>query len=103
MNAAGQNPLTAILELSRRMLLQAEAGEWEQVMPLEEERRRLIEQAFPLSEELAKSPSTAGILKQIIDCDNRVMELGVQAQGEARGMLTKLQKGRRATQAYQKF
>jgi hypothetical protein len=103
MNAAEQNPLTAVLELSRRMLQQAEAGDWEDVIRQEAERGRLIEQTFPLSQELAGLPSTAEILEQIIACDNQVMELGVQAQGEARGMLSKLQKGRRATQAYQKF
>jgi hypothetical protein len=85
------------------MSQQAEAGEWEDVVRQEAERRLLIEQAFPLSEELARLPSTAGILEQIIACDNKVMELGVQAQGEAKGMLSNLQKGKRATTAYQKI
>jgi replicative DNA helicase len=103
MNPPQQNPLTTILELSRRMLQQAEAGEWEDVVRQEAQRRQLIEQAFPLSAELAAAPATAKTLEQIIHCDNRVMELGSRAQGEAKGMLSKLQKGRRATNAYQKM
>ncbi len=102
MGGTDQNPLSVILELSRRMLQQAQAGEWEDVVRDEEDRRRLIEQTFPLSAALATAPSTAGILRRIIECDNRVMELGAKAQDETKGMLTRLQKGRRATAAYQK-
>ena len=102
MSGTGQNPLSVILELSHRMLQQAQAGEWDDVLRDEEERRGVIEQAFPLSQALATAPSTAELLKRIIECDNRVMELGAKAQDEAKGMLTRLQKGRRATAAYQK-
>ncbi len=94
--------LSQILELSQRMLLSAKGGDWEDVVRLEEERHHLIEQIFPLNPKAADADSDAAALREILAMDSQVAKLGVEAKEEARGILAKLQKGRRAAHAYQK-
>lgn len=84
------------------MLQSAKGGDWEDVARLEEERHHLIEQIFPLSPGAADADSCAAALRDILALDDKVAELGIKAREEARGALSKLQKGRRAAHAYQK-
>jgi len=94
--------LPRILDLSRQMLRRSEAGEWEEAGNLEQQRRGLIQDCFPLTEEVAADPSTATVLEQIIDIDSKIMELGTKARQDVGAVLGKLQKGRQATNAYRK-
>lgn len=93
-----QQLLNEALIVSQQMTAAAEAGEWQQVITLETERSGLLNQAFA-----AASPAneqTARQIHAILDCDKRLMSLGVTARDEAAVEISQMQRGQKVKQAY---
>lgn len=81
------------------MTAAAEAGEWANVIALEAKRSGLLTSAFD-----AASPAdetTARQIHAILDCDKRLMGMGVTARDAAAAEIARMQRSNKIKQAYQ--
>jgi hypothetical protein len=86
-------------ELSDRLAVAAEAGDWEAATRLEAERRPLIDDAFAAGPP-SDAEEAAALIQRILSADRRVASLASHARDEAAAELAALQKGRRMNKAY---
>lgn len=95
-----REPFDTFVQATREMLAQAQRGEWEAVMGLQAERQQRLEAYFstPVPAELAENVA-AGI-REMLELDRRVMELGRKGMDELARNMNGLRTGRRAQQAY---
>ncbi len=100
--SAATNPLQQILQLSQQMLKLAEDDKWEEIVDLDEQRHRLISATFPLNAEQLDISSAVTLIKHIMELDERVTALGTDAKQNMATVLSDIQKGRQATNAYHK-
>ncbi|GEM_PF-1762516 len=92
--------LREALELTRRMLEPARAGEWERVRWLESRRQHILKSWFSHGE--LPSPETVQtVLRQILDVDREVYALVVGARDHSARMMRQAIRGRAAARAYQ--
>lgn len=99
-DAPERESFDAFVQTTREMLALAQQGEWETVTRLQAERQQRLEAYFeipvppPLADEVA-----AGI-REMLELDRRVMDLGRQGMDELTRKMGDLRVGRRAQQAY---
>ncbi len=93
--------LEKIVELSGSMLKYARAGEWEQVLQMEPQKRELIEQTFPLDDTNGDIASIIKQIQKISSLDQETMQLAAKSSKEFSGLLSKMNTGRQAVAAYQ--
>jgi len=86
-------------ELSDRLAVAADGGEWEAAARLEAERRPLIDDAFAAGPP-ADAEEAAALIQRILAADQRVAALASRARDEAAAELAALQKGKRMNKAY---
>lgn len=98
-NPAAIDPLRRAAELSDRLVVAADGGDWDTAVRLEAERRPLIDAAFGEGAP-ADADQAAALIQRILAADQRVAELASQARDEAAAELAALQKGRRMNKAY---
>ena len=90
--------LDRALDLTHQMLQGSEAGEWQQVIAQEQDRRQLLEQAFSTREPL--SELLAAKVRQILELDKRLLEASTCEREELGGALSRYNRGSRASHAY---
>ena len=86
------------LDMSRRMVDLGDAGDWQGVIALEPERRRLLEQAFathvPVDELVAER------VQAILDLDKHLMAQSIEARDKVADEISQASRGRKAASAY---
>ena len=90
--------LDEALAISRRMAELGDLGEWEAVVALEPQRRRILEQAFA-----THAPADEFVtdrVRAILDLDKRLMAQSLEAREQVEREIAQHGRGRRATQAY---
>jgi len=90
--------LDQALELTHRMLENAAADEWQQVIGQEIERRRLLEQAFSTREPLDEF--LAARVRRLLELDKHLLEASTRLRDEIGGEIAQLNRGNRASNAY---
>lgn len=95
-----ESNLEKITELSSSMLELANAGEWEQVQELEQQKRELIEQTFPLDDAAKDAAAVIGYIQKIAELDKETVQLAASGRKELSGLLGKITAGRQAVTAY---
>jgi len=90
--------LDQALDMSHRMVELGDAGDWDEVVELEPQRRAILEQAFatraPVDEILANR------VRQILQLDKGLMEKSLQIRDEVAVELGHASKGRKVVNAY---
>lgn len=91
-----------VLRLSQRMLNTAEAGEWEVLGQLEQERSQSLDSLFLHPDMPMALPTIAATLQQIMELDRRCLELGKQARDAMAAALNRQAQGQgvRALRSY---
>ena len=97
-----ERELEQLVKQSRRMHELAVDGEWEQVVALESERQNQMDKFFSSQVTYDDPKLAARYIQEIIDLDKKIIAMGVDAQKILGNALGDLQRGRQATQAYQK-
>ncbi len=103
MNAMPPHPdrvrlLGQALDLTHQMLKDGEAGEWQQVIEQEQQRRQLLEQAFSTREPL--NEVLAATVRRILELDKVLLEASGRERDEVGGELSRYNRGSRASDAY---
>lgn len=86
------------LALTREMAALGDAGDWEQVIALEIERRGLLEAAFTTRAQVDED--LAAKVRQLLAIDQELLKGAREAQGRLADALTHANRGRAATTAY---
>ncbi|MCB1723070.1 MAG: flagellar protein FliT [Chromatiaceae bacterium] len=86
------------LEMSRRMAQHGDAGEWDDVIALEPERRQLLEQAF--ATHAPADELVADRVRAILDLDRRLMARSTEARDRIAAEIGRTAKARKASDAY---
>lgn len=93
--------LNKILELTTSMLDAARKGDWEQVQSIEQQRKKIFEQTFPLDpDSLSDAAIVARQVQKISDMDKETMTLVTAGSKELSGLINKISAGRHAVNAY---
>lgn len=90
--------LDQALDMTHRMLQDGEAGEWQQVIEQEQQRRQLLEQAFSTREPL--NEVLAATVRRILELDKVLLEASSRERDEVGGELSRYNRGSRASDAY---
>lgn len=89
-----------IVALTREMLARAQSGDWETTLGLEQQRQRMLTLFFAAPVPPGDAPGVAAGIREILDIDRELMELGKQGMDELAAKLEELSSGRRAVKAY---
>lgn len=92
--------LQGIVAMTRTMLAKAQAGEWAQVMRMELERQERVQAFFAIEVPEEENERVAQAIREILEMDRRMIDLGHQGQDALSRKINDLQAGRRAKQAY---
>lgn len=100
LRAARDAEFAEALAMSRRMLSEAQAGRWVEVIGLQVERQQQLENFFaaPVPRESAERIATG--IREMLELDREVMALGRKGMDALSGAMNGLRAGRRAQQAY---
>jgi hypothetical protein len=100
MNTPRFQALRDIIEITQQMLIMARENQWQQVVEMEAERRRLVEVCFqrPTSEQDA--PDVAAAIGEILRINEEVAELGQQWRGRLGTEIQTHKVGRAASATY---
>ncbi len=93
-------PFSELVAMSERMLREARAGRWDEVVALQNERQHRFESFFAVPVSKSDAEQIATGIRQILEFDRQVMDLGRQSMDELAGAMNDLRAGRRAQQAY---
>lgn len=86
--------------MSRAMLNRAQRGEWEEVMRMQGERQERLEAYFAALVPAQLADQVAAGIREILDLDRRIMELGRRGMDALAGEMNGLRAGRQAQKAY---
>ncbi len=93
--------LNKIIELSGSMLEAASDGDWEQVQALEQQRKKIFDQTFPLdTDSLEDVAAATKLVQKIYDLDKEIMALASNSHKELSEIVAKITTGRQAVSAY---
>jgi hypothetical protein len=99
MSVASRHELVDLaLAVTRQMAALGDAGDWEQVVALEIERRGLLEAAFTTRAQVDED--LAAKVRQLLAIDQELLASARQAQGQLADALTHSNRGRAAATAY---
>ncbi len=93
--------LNKITELSTSMLESARSKEWEQLEQLEQQKRELVKQTFPLGVVTKDTAAIIGYIQKITGLDKETMELVAKGRKEVAELVDNITTGRQAVTAYQ--
>lgn len=88
--------------LTEKMRGLAEEGEWEEIPPIELERRALLETFFNTPVTPEEAPEVAARIQALLAQDKIMMGMGSKASASLLGKLSTFATGRKAQQAYAK-
>ena len=89
-----------IEQLTEKMKVLAEQGEWEELPAVELERRALLETFFNTPVIPEDAPEVAERIKTLLAQDKEMMGMGTEASAQLLGKLNTFATGRKAQQAY---
>lgn len=89
-----------LIRHSRVMLKHAEAGEWETVADEEGRRRRLFNEFFSTSSNVASVPNIDVAIRELLRVNEMLEILSVAARDEAKSAINSIKTGRIAINAY---
>ena len=92
--------IAALIEHSHAMLKHAEAGEWETVAEDEAIRRELIDAYFSKPSNLASEPDISGAIRELLQINDRLERLTMDARDSVRTEVQTISNGRKAVNAY---
>ena len=98
--APEREPFDAFVQTTRDMLALAQQGEWETVTRLQAERQQRLEAYFQTPVPPALADEVAAGIREMLELDRRVMDLGRQGMDELARKMGGLRIGRRAQRAY---
>jgi hypothetical protein len=84
------------------MLKDAEAGEWDKVISIETQRSKLLEKLFSGSHEDNNITEMDNKIRKIIDINNKLEEIAMNARESASNDVASICKGRNALDQYSK-
>ncbi len=94
--------LEQLLAQTQHMHDLATDGEWEKVSALEHKRKNLMNTCFSSEATFDDPQIAAHYVQEIIGLNKKVITMGVEARESLGNALGDFQRGRQATQAYQK-
>lgn len=100
MSPSRRQQLERLLELSSRMLDNAQSSDWAAVMTMEMERQQALTNFFAVTPTSVESASIAAALGQMQALNAEVLALGARTQQQVAAELCGLEAGRKVTQAY---
>jgi hypothetical protein len=86
--------------LTHKMLVQAQAGQWEALTQTEQERQTVVDEFFARPPAARDAELVVGVLQEMLDSDRQVVELGVAGRTAIADNIRKLRLGRRVERAY---
>ncbi|MGA7800087.1 MAG: flagellar protein FliT [Gammaproteobacteria bacterium] len=89
-----------LLELTRAMWADAQAGEWATVIEREAERRAVMEDYVSGGPADAASPSVVAAMREVLELDNQTMDLLEQCRSEVGRQIRELASRRKVRAAY---
>jgi len=101
-SVGNERKLEQILTQTRRMHALAIDGEWEKVAALEHERKNLMNTCFSSETPFDDPQIAAHYIQEIIELNKKAATMGLEARESLGNALGDFQRGRQATQAYQK-
>jgi Flagellar protein FliT len=100
MDAMRRQQFAEIISLSRDMLETAGRLEWDKVAELEERRKQLVMDCFREPVPKQDAAEVAAVIKEILNLDQQVTELGKQCQTALGSEIHSHKRGHAATSAY---
>ncbi|MCF6353668.1 MAG: flagellar protein FliT [Candidatus Polarisedimenticolaceae bacterium] len=101
-SAGNKCRLEQLLAQTQHMHDLAIDGEWEKVAALEHERKNLMNTCFSSEAEFDDPQIAAHYVQEIIGLNKKVITMGAEVRESLGNALGDFQRGRQATQAYQK-
>ena len=98
--ACRHRQLDEIIRLSREMLVAAGELKWDKVADLEARRKHLVMEYFREPVPKQDAVDVAAAIKEVLDLDLRVAELGMQCQTALGSEIQTHNRGHEATSAY---
>ena len=92
--------LTAILEHTRLMLDACKQEQWESLVSMEDDRRKMLEAFFVPKPEQQESEAVASAIRQIQELDEELIKRCTEARQTCLKKLTNIDAGKRASAAY---
>lgn len=92
--------LKEILDITHEMLGSAREGEWTTVIEQEAQRQKVMHEFFSKKVSVREAEIVAAGIRQILDIDKQVMELGKNRMLHLSGQVTGVRKGQKAQKAY---
>ena len=92
-----------ITGLTSNMLMHAQAGEWEQVIQMETDRQKLIQQFFNQNSVESFASEIATGISHVMATDREIMQLGKNGLRQMSNHLQDISTGKQATDAYKCF
>jgi hypothetical protein len=89
-----------LLSITRQMLAMASAGDWDCVLPLEEERRARIARFFATTVSPQEADSVREGILEILESDKRLLELSQQQRGKRSADVLQFRQKAAAQRAY---
>ena len=100
MDSIRREQLSGIVRLSKEMLGKAEELEWDEVATLELRRKQLVMECFRKPVPDPAAAEVAAIIKEILNLNQQLTELGKQCQSQMGIEIHAHNRGRAATSAY---
>ena len=99
--SAGRNKrFDEVLALSRKMLLDADKGEWEHIIDMQAQRQALMDNYFATPVPAADAEYVANGIREMLDIDRVLIERSKQAMNGLSSDMQDINKGIKAHQAY---
>ena len=100
MDTSRQQQWQAILDKTRQMAVMAEAEKWPELVETEAQRQKMIESFFATKVSDEEAGLIAEGIRDIMNSDNSLAEMGAKLKSEALGKLTDISNVKKAVKAY---
>jgi hypothetical protein len=100
MHTVHRQQLEEIIHLSREMLEAAAQRDWDKVVELEARRKPLVMECFREPPPKQDAAEVAAVIKEILNLDQQIAELGKQCQTTLGSEINTHNRGQAATSAY---
>ncbi len=95
-----ENQLDTLLKMTAEMVDLARSGEWEQLVPLEQRRGRLLREYYAADRLESLPPQARDAIEEIQRQDLKVMNLAQGARNEVVGHLGRMKQVKQINDAY---
>ena len=92
--------ITGALQLTQQMKKLADEGSWDELASLEKKQSALLKACFESRPSFANRQQAETTVRQILQLNQEILQLGQEAQMAVREELQSINKGRNAAKAY---